>query len=182
LLLFSISWLVSLTYPLIEISNKSLSGRDLILLSGGIFLLFKATIELHERIEGNKQNKSNKTNSSFVWVIGQVIVIDVIFSIDSIITAIGMVSDISIMISAVMISFIVMILASNPLTKLINSRPTLVILCLGFLLMIGFSLVAEGLGFNIPKSYLYAAIAFSLSVETLNQLAQKTRSRRNNKK
>ncbi len=172
-LLFSIAWLASLRSPLIEINEKSFSGRDLILLAGGIFLLFKATVELHERIEGdiNKAQKQNKYQS-FWPVITQIIIIDVVFSVDSIITAIGMVSDVSIMISATLIAVIVMMVASNPLTRLINSHPTLVILCLGFLLMIGFSLIAEGFGINIPKGYLYVAIVFSLIIEFLNHLVR----------
>jgi predicted tellurium resistance membrane protein TerC len=172
-LLFCISWLATLTSPLFEINAKSFSGRDLILLAGGIFLLFKATIELHERIEGvGQQNLKENKYASFWKVIIQVIILDAVFSIDSIITAIGMVNDISIMISAVIISVIVMMLASNPLTKLVNAHPTLIILCLGFLLMIGFSLIAEGFGFHIPKGYLYSAIGFSLAIEIVNQLVR----------
>jgi predicted tellurium resistance membrane protein TerC len=175
-LLFCISWLATLTSPLIEINDKAFSGRDLILLGGGIFLLFKATIELHDRIEGiGEKNLKASKYASFWSIIIQVIILDAVFSIDSIITAIGMVDDISIMISAVVISVIVMMLASNPLTKLVNAHPTLIILCLGFLLMIGFSLIAEGFGFHIPKGYLYTSIGFSLGIETINQLIRRNK-------
>lgn len=177
-LLFCISWLATLTSPILEINDKNFSGRDLILLCGGIFLLFKATIELHERIEGaNKQNLQANKYASFWSTILQVIILDLVFSIDSIVTAIGMVNDVSMMISAVLISVVIMILAANPLTKLVNAHPTLIILCLGFLLMIGFSLIAEGFGFHIPKGYLYSAIGFSLAIEIVNQLVQINRKR-----
>jgi predicted tellurium resistance membrane protein TerC len=170
-LLFGVAWLVSLTSPYITISEKSFSVRDLILIGGGVFLLFKATIELHERIEGDG-NKKSQTNlySSFYSIIAQIVILDAVFSIDSVITAIGMVDDTSIMITAVVIAVVVMIIASKPLTTFVNAHPALIVLCLGFLLMIGFSLVTEGFGFSIPKGYLYAAIGFSLIVEIFNQL------------
>ncbi|WP_316353101.1 TerC family protein [Candidatus Trichorickettsia mobilis] len=175
-MLASISWIVTLTDPCIHILGKALSGRDLILLTGGVFLLFKATMELHERLEGY-HNEDHKINghASFWNIVVQIIVIDAVFSIDSVITAVGMVSELSVMITSVVISVILMLIASTPLTNFINRHPTLIILCLGFLLMIGFSLVIEGLGYHVPKGYVYAAIAFSVLVELFNQCSMSKR-------
>lgn len=172
-LLLAISWITNLTTPLLVIMGKAFSGRDLILLGGGIFLLFKATIELHDRISGCPHEEAKAPKYISFWsVIVQIILLDLVFSVDSIITAIGMVDDTSIMISAVIIAVIVMMVSAKPLTRLINDHPTLIILCLAFLLMIGFSLVVEGFGFDIPKGYLYCAIAFSLMTEFLNHLVR----------
>lgn len=172
-LLFGVAWLVTLTSPYITISEKAFSVRDLILIFGGVFLLCKATIELHERVEGNN-NKTSRTNlySSFYGIIAQIVILDAVFSIDSVITAIGMVDDKSIMITAVVIAVSVMMIASKPLTTFVNAHPTLIVLCLGFLLMIGLSLITEGFGASIPKGYLYAAIGFSLIIEIFNQLVR----------
>lgn len=174
LLLSSISWLVNLTdHPVIHIFGHGFSWRDLILLLGGLFLLFKATHELHGRLEGSgQQNGGNKAYAAFWTVVTQIVVLDAVFSLDAVITAVGMTEHLSIMMLAVTLAIILMMWASKPLTLFVNRHPTLVILCLGFLLMIGFSLVAEGLGFHIPKGYLYAAIGFSILIETFNQLAQ----------
>lgn len=172
-LLFGVAWLVTLTSPYITINEKSFSIRDLILISGGVFLLLKATIELHERVEGSgNQKTSTNLYSSFYSIIAQIVILDAVFSIDSVITAIGMVDDISIMITAVVIAVAVMMIASKPLTTFVNANPTLIVLCLGFLLMIGLSLITEGFGISIPKGYLYAAIGFSLIVEIFNQLVR----------
>ncbi|PKO33712.1 MAG: hypothetical protein CVU34_12250 [Betaproteobacteria bacterium HGW-Betaproteobacteria-7] len=171
-LLFAVSWLVTLTDPLISIGQLTFSGRDLILLAGGLFLVFKATMELHERMEGNlNQSGPKAAYASFWMVVAQIIVLDAVFSLDAVITAVGMVNQLGVMMAAVVIAMGVMILASKPLTKFVNAHPTVVVLCLSFLLMIGFSLVAEGFGFHIPKEYLYAAIGFSIMIETFNQLA-----------
>lgn len=170
-LLFAVSWLVTLTEPLITIAGASFSGRDLILLVGGLFLVFKATMELHERMEGNlHQGGPKSAYASFWMVVAQIIVLDAVFSLDAVITAVGMVDELGVMMAAVVIAMGVMIVASKPLTKFVNAHPTVVVLCLSFLLMIGFSLVAEGFGFHIPKEYLYAAIGFSIMIETFNQL------------
>jgi len=173
-LLTIVSWLVTLTTPLFSVGSLAFSGRDLILLVGGVFLLFKATMELHERLEGVEHTSSDsKVYASFAAVVAQIVVLDAVFSLDAVITAVGMVDELGVMMAAVIISIGVMILASKPLTRFVNAHPTVVVLCLSFLLMIGLSLVAEGLGFHIPKGYLYAAIGFSIVIETLNQFARR---------
>ncbi|SAI55482.1 membrane protein [Bordetella ansorpii] len=178
-LLASIAWVVTLTTPLFTVFGAEISGRDLILIFGGVFLLFKGTMELHERVEGSTHSTSQKVQHAVFWqVILQIIVLDAVFSLDSVITAVGMVQDLSIMMIAVVIAMAVMMLASRPLMAFVGRHPTVVILCLGLLLMIGFSLVAEGLGFHVPKGYLYAAIGFSIVIEACNQLARRNRSRR----
>ena len=169
-LLAALSWIMKLTEPLIAVLGHDFSGRDLILLAGGLFLLFKGTMELHERLEGRThEDGGNRVYASFGTVVAQIVVLDAVFSLDSVITAVGMVDNLGVMYAAVTIAMALMLLASKPLTRFVNKHPTVVVLCLGFLLMIGFSLVAEGLGFKIPKGYLYAAIAFSILVESFNQ-------------
>jgi len=178
-LLTMISWMVTLTAPLFEVMGKAISGRDLILLLGGVFLLFKATMELHERVEGKSHVQSGpRVYASLGAVIAQIIVLDAVFSLDAVITAVGMVDELGVMMAAVVISMGVMIFASKPLTRFVNAHPTVVVLCLSFLLMIGLSLVGEGLGFHIPKGYLYAAIGFSILIEFFNQLVQKNFAKR----
>jgi CBS domain containing-hemolysin-like protein len=173
-LLTIVSWLVTLTNPLFSVGPLSFSGRDLILLMGGLFLLFKATTELHERLEGVTHARSDsKAYAAFGVVVTQIVVLDAVFSLDAVITAVGMVDELGVMMAAVVISIGVMILASKALTRFVNAHPTVVVLCLSFLLMIGLSLVAEGLGFHIPKGYLYAAIGFSILIEALNQFARR---------
>jgi len=173
-LLTIVSWLVTLTQPLFSLGALDFSGRDLILLGGGLFLLFKATTELHERLEGVTHAQSDsKAYAAFGVVVAQIVVLDAVFSLDAVITAVGMVDELGVMMAAVVISIGVMILASKALTRFVNAHPTVVVLCLSFLLMIGLSLVAEGLGFHIPKGYLYAAIGFSIVIEALNQFARR---------
>ena len=177
-LLAAMSWLVQLTAPIVEWHGLALSWRDIILLAGGAFLLFKATLELHERLEGGDEHGSeNRAQARFWPVVAQIVALDLVFSLDSVITAVGMANHLSVMMIAVVIAVLVMIVASKPLTAFINARPTVVILCLSFLLMIGFSLVAEGLGFHIPKGYLYAAIGFSIVIEAFNQTMRRNRQR-----
>ena len=177
-LLASISWMVTLTEPLFEVFDKSFSGRDLIMLFGGIFLLFKATMELHERLEGHFTQQSGSTTYALFWpIVAQIVVLDAVFSLDAVITAVGMVDELSVMMIAVIFSIGIMIIASKPLTAFVNAHPTVIMLCLGFLMMIGFSLTADGLGFHIPKGYLYAAIGFSILIEVFNQLARSRRKR-----
>ena len=172
LLLASISWLVTLTKPLFSIGDFTFSARDLIMLVGGFFLLFKATVELNERLEGKDSDNPTQRRGARFWpVVTQIVVLDAVFSLDSVITAVGMVDHLAVMMAAVIIAISLMLLASKALTRFVNSHPTIVILCLSFLLMIGFSLVAEGFGVIIPKGYLYAAIGFSVMIESLNQLA-----------
>lgn len=173
-LLAVISWIATLTTPLFALGPIDFSGRDLILLFGGLFLLYKATSELHERIEGVQHvENNNKVYASFAAVVTQIVILDAVFSLDAVITAVGMVDELPVMMAAVVISIGVMLLASKPLTKFVNEHPTVVILCLSFLLMIGFSLVAEGLGFKVPKGYLYAAIGFSILIEVFNQFSSR---------
>lgn len=177
-LLASISWLVTLTAPLFAIFDHVFSGRDLILFTGGLFLLFKGTIELHERLEGADEHQDgSKLYAGFWPVVAQIVVLDAVFSLDAVITAVGMVEQLPVMMAAVTVAIVLMIFASKPLTRFVNAHRTVIILCLGFLLMIGFSLVAEGLGFPIPKGYLYAAIGFSVLIEVFNQWAQFNRRR-----
>ncbi|BBQ83195.1 MULTISPECIES: TerC family protein [Enterobacteriaceae] len=172
LLLASISWLVTLTKPLFSLRDFTFSARDLIMLVGGFFLLFKATVELNERLEGKDSDSPTQRRGARFWpVVLQIVVLDAVFSLDSVITAVGMVDHLAVMMAAVIIAISLMLLASKALTRFVNSHPTIVILCLSFLLMIGFSLVAEGFGVIIPKGYLYAAIGFSVMIEFLNQLA-----------
>ena len=173
-LLSAISWLVSLTAPLFSVGSLDFSGRSLILLVGGLFLLFKATTELHERLEGvEHSSNNNRAYASFGVVVTQIVLLDAVFSLDSVITAVGMVDHLGVMMAAVVIAMGVMLLASKPLTLFVNAHPTVVVLCLSFLLMIGLSLLAEGLGFHLPKGYLYAAIGFSIMIEFFNQWAQR---------
>ncbi len=177
-LLAALSWIMKLTEPLFAVAGHDFSGRDLILLIGGLFLLFRGTMELHERLEGRQHlDEGKKVYAGFAAVVAQIVVLDAVFSLDSVITAVGMVDNLGVMYAAVTIAMAMMLLASKPLTRFVNRHPTVVVLCLGFLLMIGFSLVAEGLGFKIPKGYLYAAIAFSILVESFNQWVRFNRER-----
>ena len=174
-LLSIVSWLVTLTTPLFSLWGQDFSGRDLILLGGGLFLLFKATSELHERLEGVPEHTASGpvAYAGFTLVVTQIVMLDAVFSLDSVITAVGMVDHLPVMMAAVVISIGIMLWASKPLTRFVNAHPTVVMLCLSFLLMIGLSLVAEGLGFHIPKGYLYGAIGFSVMIEALNQWARR---------
>lgn len=172
-LLMTISWMVTLTTPLFHIGELSFSGRELILLLGGLFLVYKATMELHEKMEGkvHVENK-NPIYAGFWAVVVQIVILDAVFSLDAVITAVGMVDNIYVMVTAVVIAMTVMLIASKPLTEFVNKHSTIVILCLSFLLMIGFSLIAEGFGLQIPKAYLYVAIGFSILIEAINQIAK----------
>ena len=168
LLLFSLAWLTRLTAPLFTVFQYEISGRGLILISGGLFLLGKSTFEIHERLEGEEGHASQKIAPSLAGVIVQIMLLDIVFSLDSVITAIGMVNEIAIMVTAVVIAVAIMLFASGPISSFVNDRPTLKILALSFLLLIGFSLVADGLGFHIPKGYIYFAMGFSVFVEVIN--------------
>jgi len=170
-LLTVMAQLIRLTRPLFGFWVFEFSGRDLILLAGGFFLLWKATTELHERLEGVQHaGPARKGYASFTLVLVQIVILDAVFSLDSIITAVGMVEHLPVMMIAVVVAMSVMIMASKPLTRFVSAHPTVVVLCLSFLLMIGFSLVAEGFGLKLPKGYLYAAIGFSIMIEFFNQL------------
>jgi predicted tellurium resistance membrane protein TerC len=178
-LLASITWVMSLTAPVFEFWRLSISWRDLILIGGGVFLLIKATTEIHERVQaaGTHHARGGGAHAAFWPIIAQIIALDAVFSLDSIITAVGMVDELAVMMIAVIIAVLAMLVASKPLTAFITARPSLIILCLGFLLMIGLVLVADGFGFHIPKGYVYAAIGFSVLVEILNQLSGRNRRR-----
>ncbi|EGV36770.1 TerC family protein [Neisseria weaveri] len=168
--------IITLTQPFFHIAGWAVSGKDLIMLFGGLFLLYKATTELHERLEGHNHfavADTHKTHAPFWGVVLQILVLDAVFSIDSVITAVAMVDHIVVAMAAVVVAMTVMILASKPLTEFVDKHPTVVMLCLGFLLMIGFSLIAEAFHFHIPKGYLYAAIGFSILIEMFNQISQK---------
>lgn len=177
-LLASIAWIVTLQANLFTLFGHGFSGRDLILIFGGLFLLFKGTMELHERLEGHQSAKAqNVVYASFAQVLIQIVVLDAVFSLDSVITAVGMVEHLSIMYIAVIVAMSVMLLMAKPLMNFVSKHPTVVILCLGFLMMIGFSLIVEGFEFHIPKGYLYAAIGFSVGIEALNQIGRRNRER-----
>lgn len=178
-LLSIISWLVTLTEPWFTIGPLAFSQRDVILILGGFFLLLKGTIELHERVEGKPAHASgSRLHAGFSVIVLQIVVLDAVFSLDAVITAVGMVDELPIMMLAVTIAIMLMLVASKPLTRFVNAHPTVVILCLGFLLTIGFTLMVEGFGIKVPKGYLYAAIAFSVLIETLNQLARRNMRKR----
>lgn len=169
LLLLSLTWLANLTNPIFTVGHLGISGRDLILLIGGLFLLGKSTVEIHEKLEGKEGHASAKVKTSFAAVIVQIMLLDIVFSLDSVITAVGMANELAVMILAVIIAVGIMLYASGPISEFVNERPTLKILALSFLLLIGANLIAEGLHFHIPKGYTYFAMGFSFLVEMLNQ-------------
>jgi predicted tellurium resistance membrane protein TerC len=167
-LLFSLSWVIRLTEPLFAIFGHQISGRDLILIVGGLFLLAKATHEIHQKLEGEEGQTSARVKPSFSSVIIQILLLDIVFSLDSVITAVGMVDSISIMISAVVIAVAFMMVFAAPISNFVERHPTFKMLALSFLLLIGFTLIAEGWDRHIPKGYIYVAMAFSVFVEVLN--------------
>ncbi len=176
ILLFSLSWVMGLTAPLFTVIGQSISGRDLILLLGGLFLIGKSTHEIHGSLEGEEGHELKKVYASFTSVIVQITLLDIVFSLDSVITAIGMVDRVAIMIAAVVISIIAMMLFAGPIGAFVQRHPTIKMLALAFLLLIGFTLIAEGLHQHIPKGYIYFAMAFSVLVEFLNmRLRRKTK-------
>ncbi|WP_017625780.1 TerC family protein [Nocardiopsis chromatogenes] len=178
-LLGSITWIMALTEPLFTLFGHGFSGQSLILLIGGLFLIGKATYEIHESLEGEEDHAGSKVRAAFGAVIVQIVALDIIFSLDSVITAVGMIGDkpggIWVMVAAVVIAVIVMLVAAGPLSRFVNAHPTIKMLALAFLLLIGTTLVADGLGFHVPKGYIYAAMGFSLFVEVLNIVARKRR-------
>jgi len=167
-LLLSIAWLARLTNPLFTVLRQDVSGRDLILIVGGIFLLFKSTHEIHDKLEGPESDSVRRATPSLTSVVIQIALLDIVFSLDSVITAVGMANDVAVMITAVVIAVIIMMFASGPIGSFVNRHPTVKMLALSFLLLIGMALVAEGLHFHIPKGYIYFAMAFSVFVEILN--------------
>lgn len=176
ILLASIAWIVQLTEPIIDLFGRSFSWRDVILIAGGLFLVWKATKEIHHTIDPKPNDDMFNTKAvgmGFTAAIGQIILLDLVFSIDSIITAVGMTNNIAIMVIAVIVAVGVMMFAATPLANFIERNPTVVMLALSFLMLIGTTLIAEGFGAHVPKGYVYAAMAFSALVETLNILARK---------
>ncbi|WP_347358046.1 TerC family protein [Bdellovibrio sp.] len=168
ILLFSLSWIIGLTEPMFEVFGQEISGRDLILLLGGLFLIVKSTMEINHKLEGAEGSQSNAVAHSFSAVIVQILLLDVVFSLDSVITAVGMVNEIAVMVAAVILSAAVMIVSAKTISNFVDSHPSLKILALSFLLMIGFTLIVEALEVHIPKGYVYFAMAFSVGVEMLN--------------
>ena len=181
ILLFSLFWLIGLTAPVFTILGEGFSWRDIVLVVGGAFLLYKATVEIHQDVEGGGHKETataTKVYASFGMIVAQIAVIDMVFSIDSILTAIGMADHVGVMVAAVVIAIVIMYLASGPVAGFIERHPTTRMLALAFLLMIGIALIADGIGFHIPRGYLYAAMAFSAIVELLNVVAGRNRRKR----
>jgi predicted tellurium resistance membrane protein TerC len=169
LLLFSISWIASLTEPMVEFWDVELSGRDLLMLGGGLFLIVKAVREIHEAMEeAHSEEGTSRRTTSFGSAIAQIVMLDVVFSFDSVITAVGMANQLWVMATAVIIAVLIMLVASGPIMRFIHAHPTVKMLALAFVLLIGVALVADGMGFHIPKGYLYFAMLFSVLVEGLN--------------
>jgi predicted tellurium resistance membrane protein TerC len=168
LLLFSIAWLARLTEPFVTIAGHGWSGRDVILFAGGLFLLAKATYEIHDSLEGEPHHSSARGRASFAAVITQILLLDIVFSLDSVITAVGMANALWVMVTAIVLAVLVMLVAAEPISAFVEKHPTFKMLALSFLLLIGLSLVADGLGQHVPKGYLYFAMAFSVFVELIN--------------
>lgn len=167
-LLFSISWIMRLTAPLFTVAANEISGRDLILLLGGLFLMYKSVNEIHNKVEEADKSKDGQKARSYSSVIVQIIAIDLVFSFDSVITAVGMVDEISVMVAAMLVSVGVMMVSAGPISDFVNRHPAVKVLALAFLIMIGVALIGEGLDFHIPKGYIYFAMAFSVAVEMIN--------------
>jgi predicted tellurium resistance membrane protein TerC len=168
LLLMSIAWIIRLTAPLFSIAGQPFSGRDLILAGGGLFLIFKSTREIHEKLEGEDGHVSARVAPSMAAVIGQIMLLDIVFSLDSVITAVGMADDLSVMIAAVVVAVGIMFFSAGAVSRFVDAHPTVKVLALSFLLLIGCSLIAEGFGAHIPKGYIYFAMGFSVFVEAIN--------------
>ena len=177
LLLFSIVWIMKLTLPLSTVLGQEISGRDIILIAGGLFLLAKSTMEIHSKLEGVEEHHDVKSKVSFTGVIIQILLLDIVFSLDSVITAIGMANELAVMVIAVIIAVIFMMFFSGSISDFVEKHPTIKILALSFLLLIGFSLIIEGLHQHIPKGYIYFAMAFSVFVEMLNLKMRKKKSK-----
>ena len=177
LLLASIAWLAGVTAPLFSVFDHPVSLRDLILIGGGLFLLAKGTTEIHTTVEGVEEEMRHPKTTSFAAVVVQIMILDIVFSLDSVITAVGMTRQLSVMAAAIIIAVIVMLFAADPLSRFIHEHVSVKMLALSFLILVGAVLVADGMGFHVPKGYLYFAIAFSVGVEALNLAATKRRRR-----
>jgi predicted tellurium resistance membrane protein TerC len=169
LLLMSIAWIIRLTAPLFIVAGRGISGRDMILIGGGLFLLFKSTREIHEKLEGEEGHLSARVAPSLAAVVGQIMLLDIVFSLDSVITAVGMADDLSVMVTAVILAVGIMFFSAGAVSTFVNEHPTVKVLALSFLLLIGCSLIADGFGAHIPKGYIYFAMGFSVFVEMINQ-------------
>jgi predicted tellurium resistance membrane protein TerC len=181
ILLATLAWIVGLTEPVFTVAGKGFSWRDMILVGGGLFLLYKATVEIHEMVEHDDEaadRPEGTAGASFRGVVLQIAVIDIIFSLDSVITAVGMADKLWVMVAAVVFAMIIMIVASNPLANFVSAHPTVKMLALAFLLLIGVILIADGFGMHVPKGYIYFALAFSVAVESLNHWVRRRRRRR----
>ena len=174
-LLLSLSWVIGLTAPLFTVLGQEISGRDLILILGGLFLLGKSTFEIHENLEGEEGHSSAKVKATFGSVLIQIVILDMVFSLDSVITAVGMVDQVSVMIAAVVVSIGVMLFAAGAVSRFVSRHPTVKMLALSFLLLIGFSLLLEGFGQHVPKGYIYFAMGFAVLVELLNLRVRRRR-------
>ncbi|HEX7054464.1 MAG TPA: TerC family protein [Burkholderiales bacterium] len=174
-LLLAVTWLVGLTAPLFAVLGHEISGRDLILIGGGLFLLYKSTMEIHQLLEGEAGRASARVRATLGGVLTQIIVIDLVFSLDSIITAVGMVDEVEIMIAAVIVAVALMMVYAGPLGRFVSARPTVKMLALAFLFMIGLVLIADGFDHHVPKGYVYTAMAFSVLVELLNMRVRRNR-------
>ncbi len=174
-LLFSISWVMSLTEPWFTILGNSISGRDLVLIGGGLFLLFKATHEIHNSMEGVEESGSTVVATSLGMVLLQIAVLDIVFSLDSVITAVGLVEHVTLMAIAIILAVLVMLMAAKPIGDFVDTHPTIKILALSFLILVGVTLIVEGFDVHVPKGYIYFAMAFSVSVEFLNLRMRKKR-------
>jgi len=179
-LLGVLSWIIGLTQPVFAVGDHPVSWRDIILVVGGLFLIYKGTAEIHDQIEGetHSEEAGRKASSAFGFIIGQIILIDMIFSVDSIITAVGMAEHVEVMIAAVIVAVGVMYVASGPVASFVTRHPTVKMLALSFLLLIGVSLVADGIGFHIPRGYIYFAMAFSALVEVFNITVRRRKAKR----
>lgn len=174
-LLLSLSWIMSLTAPLFTILGEEISGRDLILILGGLFLIAKSTHEIHQKLESVHESHISHKGATFGFVIFQILILDIVFSLDSVITAVGMVNDIPVMVAAILVSAIIMILSAHTIADFVDRHPTIKILALSFLVLIGVALIAEGLDTHIPKGYIYFSMAYALIVEVLNLRFRKKR-------
>ena len=175
-LLASIVWIIGLTRPVFELFGQPVSWRDIVLIAGGLFLLYKGTREIHQGLEGDRQTAdAGSARTSFASVVAQIMLLDLVFSLDSVITAVGMANTLWVMAAAIVVAVAIMLAASKPLADFVERHPTVKMLALSFLLLIGMTLIADGAGFDVPKGYIYAAIGFSVAVETLNQFAARRR-------
>jgi predicted tellurium resistance membrane protein TerC len=180
-LLASIAWIIGLTRPLFELLGHPVSWRDIVLIAGGLFLLYKGTREIHHALEGDRpegEEEHGNERTSLAGVVTQIMLLDIVFSLDSVITAVGMANNLWVMASAIIIAVVIMLVASGPLTGFVQRYPTVKMLAVSFLILIGMTLIADGAGFHVPKGYIYAAIGFSVGVEALNQFAARRRRRR----